>query len=107
MGEMEAVVVRRSAHEATAEAVLCSAAWPGSAARAREGTGEGESWRGRVEMERAHAGVKKARPGAAWPARSGRWRRAAMATSTRRAVPEAGRPLYIRDSVRQLTRSRA
>ena len=43
MGEMEAVVVRRSAHEATAEAVLCSAAWPGSAARAREGAGEGES----------------------------------------------------------------
>ena len=54
MGEMEAVVVRRSAHEATAEAVLCSVAWP---------------------------------------ARSGRWRRAAMATSTRRAVSEAGRPL--------------
>ena len=43
MGEMEAVVVRRSAHEATAEAVLCSAAWPGSAVRAREGAGEGES----------------------------------------------------------------
>ena len=42
MGEMEAVVVRRSAHEAMAEAVLCSAAWPGSAARAREGAGEGE-----------------------------------------------------------------
>ena len=93
MGEMEAVVVRRSAHEATAEAVLCSAAWPGSAVRAREGAGEGESSRGRVEMERAHAGVKKARPGAAWPARSGRWRRVAMATSTRRAVSEAGRPL--------------
>jgi len=98
MGEMEAVVVRRSAHEATAEAVLCSAAWPGSAARAREGAGEGESWRGRVEMERAHAGVKKARPGAAWPARSGRWRRAAIAGDTRRAMSETGRPLTSRFS---------
>ena len=45
MGEMEVVVVRRSAREATAEAVLCSAVLPGSAARAREGAGEGESWR--------------------------------------------------------------
>ena len=46
MGEMEAVVVRRSAHEATAEAVLCSVAWPGSAARAREGAGgdNGRLW---------------------------------------------------------------
>ena len=93
MGEMEAVVVRRSAHEATAEAVLCSAALPGSAARAREGAGEGESWRGRVEMERAHAGVKKARPGALWPARTERWRRAAVVNSTRRLYSDAGRPL--------------
>ena len=45
MGEMEVVVMRRSAHEATAEAVLCSTALPGSAARAREGAREGESWR--------------------------------------------------------------
>ena len=45
MGEMEAVVVRRSAREATAEAVLCSAAWPGAAARAKEGAGEGQSGR--------------------------------------------------------------
>ena len=107
MGKMEAVVVRRSAHEATAEAVLCSVAWPGSAARAREGAGEGESWRGRVEMERAHAGVKKARPGAAWPAWSGRWRRAAVVNSTRRLCSDAGRPLYIRDSVRQSRDGRA
>ena len=45
MGEMEVVVVRRSAREATAEVVLCSATLPGSTARAREGAGEGESWR--------------------------------------------------------------
>ena len=45
MGEMEVVVVRRSAREATAEAVLCSVALLGSMARAREGPGEGESWR--------------------------------------------------------------
>ena len=44
-GEMEMAVMRCSAHEATAEAVLCSAALPGSTARAREGAGEGESWR--------------------------------------------------------------
>ena len=44
MGEMEAVVLQRSAREAMAEAVLCSAALAGSAVRAREGAGEGESW---------------------------------------------------------------
>ena len=66
-GEMEAVVVRRSARKATAEAVLCSAALPGSAVRAREGAGEGESWRERVEMERAHAGELKARVCLPWP----------------------------------------
>ena len=93
MGEMEAVVVRRSAHEATAEAVLCSAAWPGSAARAREGAGEGESWRERVEMERAHAGELKPRSGASWPARSGQRRRAAVAADTWRAGSAGGRPL--------------
>ena len=43
--EMEAVVVRRSARKAMAEAVLCSAALPGAAARAKEGAGEGESGR--------------------------------------------------------------
>ena len=67
MGEMEAVVVRRSARKATVEAVLCSAALPGSAARAREGAGEGESWRERVEMERAHAGELKERVCLPWP----------------------------------------
>jgi len=42
---MEMAVMRCSAREATAELVLFSAALPGSAARAREGAGEGESWR--------------------------------------------------------------
>ena len=44
-GEMEMAVVRCSAHKAMAEAVLCSAALPGAAARAKEGAGEGESGR--------------------------------------------------------------
>jgi hypothetical protein len=42
---------------------------------------------------RADAGVLKPRSGTSWPAGLGRWRRAATATSTRRAVYEAGRPL--------------
>jgi len=42
---MEMAVMRCSAREATAEAVLCSAALLGSTVRAREGAGEGESWR--------------------------------------------------------------
>ena len=92
-GEMEAVVVRRSARKATAEAVLCSAALPGSTARAREGAGEGESWRERVEMERAHDGELKPRSGASWPARSGQRRRVAVAADTRRAGSAGGRPL--------------
>jgi len=40
MGEMEAMAVRWSAREATAEVVLCSAALLGSAARGRGSTGE-------------------------------------------------------------------
>jgi len=43
MGEMEAIAVWWSAREATTEVVLCSAAWLGSAARARECAREGES----------------------------------------------------------------
>ena len=66
-GEMEMAVMRCSAREATAELVLFSAALPGSAARAREGAGEGESWRERVEMERAHAGELKACVCLPWP----------------------------------------
>ena len=37
--------MRCSACEVMAEAVLCSAALPGAAARAKEGAGEGESGR--------------------------------------------------------------
>ena len=93
MGEMEVMVVRCSARKATVEAVLCSAALPGSAARAREGVGEGESWRERVEMERAHAGELKARICLPWPCWAERRRRAAVAADTRRADSAGGRPL--------------
>ena len=93
MGEMEVVVVRRSAHEATAEAVLCLAALPGSAARAREGAGEGESWRERVEMERAHAGELKVRVYLPWPRWAERRRCVAVTVDTRRADSAGGRPL--------------
>ena len=91
--EMEAVVVRRSACKATAEAVLCSAALPSSAARAREGAGEGESWRERVEMERAHAGELKARVCLPWPCWAEHRRCAAVAADTRRTNSADGRPL--------------
>ena len=90
---MEMVVVRCSAHKAMAEAVLCSAALPGSAVRAREGAGEGESWRERVEMERAHAGELKARICLPWPCWAERRRRAAVTVDTRRADSAGGRPL--------------
>ena len=43
MGEMEAMAVRWSAHEAMAKVELCLVALLGSAARARECAGEGES----------------------------------------------------------------
>jgi len=88
MGKMEAVVVRRSTRKAMAEAVLCSATLPGSAARAREGAGEGESWRERVEMERAHAGELKERVCLPWPRWAEHRRRAASLVSTRRPRPE-------------------
>ena len=93
MGEMEAVVVRRSACKATAEAVLCSAALLGSVARAREGAGEGESWRERVEMERAHAGELKARVCLPWPRWAERQRCVAVTADTRRVDSAGGRPL--------------
>ena len=93
MGEMEAVVVRRSARKATTEAVLCSTTLPGSTVRATEGAGEGESWRERVEMERAHAGELKARVCLPWPRWAERRRRAAIAADTRRADSAGGRPL--------------
>ena len=44
-------------------------------------------------MARAGAGDVKARSGAAWPARSGQRRRAAVAGDTRRANSAVGRPL--------------
>ena len=50
---------------------------------------------------RADAGVMKARSGASWPARSGRWRHAAVTADTRRSRSGAGRPPIGFDSVRQ------
>ena len=69
-----------------------------SAAAAAEKKGRRErngsaGWLGRA------LAVMKARPGAAWPARSGRGRRATAVGDTRRAASEAGRPRR-RDSVR-------
>ena len=67
------------------------------------GAADGEGDRGEVKKERgrvrAGVGVMKAHSGAAWPARTEQRRRAADGTSTRRLCSEAGRPLYIRDSV--------
>ena len=66
-----------------------------AAAAGKKGRQKGNGSAGRLGRVLA---VMKARPGTAWPARSGRWRRAATATSTRRAVSEAGRPLTSRFS---------
>jgi len=86
-------VVRRSARKATAEAVLCSAVLAGSAVRAREGAGEGESWRERVEMERAHTGELKPRSSTSWTVWSGQRRRATIAMDMRHTGSAGGRPL--------------
>ena len=47
----------------------------------------GAGWLGRA------LAVMKARPGASWPARTDRRRRAAVSRATRRAMSETGRPL--------------
>ena len=52
-----------------------------------------ENENGEHGRERADAGVLKPRSGASWPARSGRWRRAAVAADTRRAGSAGDRPL--------------
>ena len=85
--------MRCSARGVTVEAVLFLAALPGSTARAREGAGEGESWRERVEMERAHAGELKVRVCLPWPRWAERRRCTAVAADTRRADSAGGRPL--------------
>ena len=45
-------------------------------------------------LGRTLAGLRP-RPGAAWPTRTERWRRVAVAGDTRRAKPETGRPLNV------------
>ena len=80
--------------------VSCSRLWRrrscGSSAAALAGAADGEEGAGN-ETEgagrcgRVLAGLRPC-PGAAWPARSGRWRRAAAAGDTRRTKPETGRP---------------
>jgi len=60
----------------------------GGAGRARLSLRRGRrsrKWEMKRGATRANAGGVKARSGAAWPARSGRWRRAAVAGDTRRA----------------------
>jgi len=89
---MEMAVVRCSAHKAMAEAVLCSAALPGAAARAKEGAGEGESGQESVRNGAGARGVIMACSGLALPGGSERRRRAANAADTRRLCPDAGRP---------------
>ena len=60
----------------------------------KEGRWRGrESWRERVEMERAHGGELKARVYLPWPRWAERRRRATVATDTRRTYSAGGRPL--------------
>ena len=85
-------VARRGLRAAMATAELQRSA---AAAAGKKGRQKGNGSAGRLGRVLA---VMKARPGAAWPARSGRWRRAAVAGDTRRAMSEAGRPLTSRFS---------
>ena len=72
------------------------------ALRELDGCGCEEEGRPEAKWElgrgRADAGDVKARSGAAWPARSGQRRRAAVAEDTRRADSAVGRPLNARFS---------
>ena len=76
--------------------------WRAAGLRELGGCGCEKEGRGSAKMGcgwvRAGAGDLKAHPGAAWPARTEQRRRAAVAGDTRRAKPEAGRPLTSRFS---------
>ena len=63
-----------------------------AAAAGKKGRQKGNGSAGRLGRTLA---VMKARPGAAWPARTEHWRRAAVAGDTRRAKPETGRPFNV------------
>ena len=65
-----------------------------SAAAAAEKKGRRERNGSAGWLGRALATLRP-RSGAAWPTRTERWRRAAVAEDTRRAKPETGRPLNV------------
>ena len=77
---------RRSSEDELSSAMAPAALGAGMAAAAGEEEGRGNEKRSAEGVGRALAGLRP-RPGAAWPARSGHWRRAAVAVDTRRAVP--------------------
>ena len=71
--------------------------WRAAGLRELGGCGCEKEGRGSAKMGcgwvRAGAGDLKARPGAAWPARTEQRRRAAVSRATRRPRPDGGRPL--------------
>ena len=77
---------RRSSEDELSSAMAPAALGAGMAAAAGEEDGRGNEKRSAEGVGRALAGLMP-RSGASWPARSGRWRRAAIAADTRRTVP--------------------
>ena len=83
---------RRSSEDELSSAKAPAALGAGMAAAAGEEEGRGNEKQSAEGVGRTLAGLRP-HPGASWPGWVEQRRRAAMATSTRRAVSEAGRPL--------------
>ena len=82
---------RRSSEDELSSAMAPVALGAGMAAAAGEEEGRGNEKRSVEGVGRTLARLRP-RPGASWPARTDRRRRAAISRATRRAKPEAGRP---------------
>ena len=76
----------RSSEDELSSAMESAALGAGMAAAAGEEEGRGNEKRSAEGVGRALAGLRP-RSDASWPARSGRWRRAAVTADTRHAVP--------------------
>ena len=77
---------RRSSEDELSSAMAPAALGAGMAAAAGEQEGRGNEKRSAEGVGRALAGLRP-RSGTSWPVQSGRWRRAAVAADTQRAVP--------------------
>ena len=82
---------RRSSEDELSSAMAPAALGAGMAAAAGEEEGRGNEKWSAEGVGRTLVGLRL-RPGALWPTRTDRRRRAAVSRATRRAKPEAGRP---------------